>query len=113
MSGWELGPAGGWCRRLLPPLPGMPALLPVPSGLPRTATAFLASCIHTPAGKTISHIKQVPGWSEKLASDAEAVVKAEHVSAHGGLAWALAAHASAPGPRRTWLTAKGSRGADF
>lgn len=29
-------------------------------------------------GKTISHIKQVPGWSEKLASDAEAVVKAEH-----------------------------------
>ncbi|KAL4420382.1 hypothetical protein ABPG77_002322 [Micractinium sp. CCAP 211/92] len=29
-------------------------------------------------GQSISHIKQVPGWSEKLASDAEAVVKAEH-----------------------------------
>jgi hypothetical protein len=29
-------------------------------------------------GQTISHIKQVPGWSERLASDSEAVVKAEH-----------------------------------
>lgn len=28
-------------------------------------------------GKTVSHIKEVPGWNEKLASDAEAVVKAE------------------------------------
>ncbi len=33
---------------------------------------------HPPAGQTISHIKQVPGWSERLASDSEAVVKAEH-----------------------------------
>ncbi|EFN59345.1 hypothetical protein CHLNCDRAFT_137786 [Chlorella variabilis] len=29
------------------------------------------------AGKTVSHIKQVPGWNEHLASDSEAVVKAE------------------------------------
>lgn len=26
----------------------------------------------------MSHIKQVPGWNERLASDSEAVVKAEH-----------------------------------
>jgi hypothetical protein len=35
-----------------------------------------------PAGKTVSHIKEVPGWSERLASDAEAVVKAERDVRH-------------------------------
>jgi len=50
---------------------------------------------HAPAGKTVAHIKQVPGWSETLASDAEAVVKAEHdVSRVGGLVGGW--------QRRTW-----------
>ena len=31
-------------------------------------------------GKTVPHVRQVPGWSEKLASDSEAVVKAERES---------------------------------
>jgi hypothetical protein len=35
------------------------------------------------AGKTVPHIKEVPGWNAHLASDAEAVVKAEReVSGH-------------------------------
>lgn len=53
---------------------------------PLAATAAprsFALCTHAPpssptAGQTISHIKEVPGWSERLASDSEAVVKAEH-----------------------------------
>lgn len=32
-------------------------------------------------GKTVPHIKEVPGWNAHLASDAEAVVKAERESA--------------------------------
>lgn len=62
-------------------------------GAPLRAAAAAAACRHrpcspvsppcpapclVPAGQTISHIKQVPGWSERLASDSEAVVKAEH-----------------------------------
>ena len=29
------------------------------------------------AGKSVDHMKGVPGWSEKLASDSEAAIKAE------------------------------------
>lgn len=57
----------------------MPAHLHCSPCCPASAFTFTQTSPPS-AGKTISHIKQVPGWSEKLASDAEAVVKAEHVS---------------------------------
>ena len=58
-------------RLLIPPLSCLPAWLA--ACLPACLPACLAI-----AGQTISHIKQVPGWNERLASDAEAIVKAEH-----------------------------------
>ena len=58
-------------------LNGAPRRVATPPPPPRLVPAD-APQPPVPAGQTISHIKQVPGWSERLASDSEAVVKAEH-----------------------------------
>ena len=57
--------------------PACPDCLPCLTALP--ACPALPA---VPAGMSVSHIKEVPGWSERLASDAEAVVKAERDVRH-------------------------------
>ena len=61
-----------------PSLPLPAATLAQPPGLHRPPPVPCCSYFTLRAGQTVSHIKQVPGWNERLASDAEAVVKAEH-----------------------------------